>query len=181
MIVSACSKSPSRHNPDPGPEKVAIPGAASASSGPGSSDGAATTGNAAPAAAGGGDARFHLRPEEGTLTIEKINGKVGAALVSNIVVTPAAGLHLATDFPIKITLAPTSGVALAKTELTAGGRDKSAGDASVLSEQRLGFAITATAEKAGAYEITGMFKFGVCDKDSCHPKRQPIAISIAAN
>ena len=27
--------------------------------------------------------------------------------------------------------------------------------------------------RPGSYEIKGMFKFGVCDKDSCHPKKQP--------
>ena len=80
-----------------------------------------------------------------------------------------------------MTFDPTPGVTLTKTELTAGGRDKTQGDADTLSEQLLAFGVKATADKPGAYEIKGTFKFGVCDKDSCHPKRQPITIVVAAN
>lgn len=173
LCAGACSNSAGRYEqePAPAPEKVALPKGAQT---------AGTTGTAAPPAASD-DARFHLRPEEGTLTIDKMDGKAGAKLVSNLTVTPATGLHIATDYPIKITLTAPSGVTLAKAELTAGGRDKAVGDATALTEQRLGFAIAATADKAGVYEITGTLKFGICEKDSCHPKRQPIVISLAAN
>jgi len=115
------------------------------------------------------------------LAIDSANGPVGAQIVANIVLTPATGFHISTDFPIKLTLIAPTGVKLAKAEWTAGGSGKSVGDASALSEQRLGFAIPAVADNAGTYEITGIFKFGICDKESCHPKRHPIAISIAAN
>lgn len=160
------------------PEKVALP---QSLGGAGSSAPSAVAAPAAVPAAVPDDTRFHLSAEEGTLTVDNLEGKVASQLVSNVVVTPASGLHIATDYPIKLSLTPPEGVKLAKVELTAGGRDKSLGDATALTEQRLGFSIAATAEKAGAYEITGTFKFGICDKDSCHPKRQPIAISIAAN
>ncbi len=70
---------------------------------------------------------------------------------------------------------------LAKVELTAGGRDKAQGDAQTLTEQLVAFSVKATADKAGAFEIKGVFKFGVCDKDSCHPKKQPITITVNAN
>ena len=127
------------------------------------------------------DARFHLSADEGTLTIDKAEGKPGADLVANIKVTPASGRHLSTEFPIKVTFEPTDGVKLAKTELTAGGNDKSQGDAATLSEQLLAFAVHATAEKPGAYEVKGVLKFGVCDQENCHPKKQPITIAVAAN
>ena len=42
--------------------------------------------------------------------------------------------------------------------MNAGGRNKSQGDAQALSEQGLAFAVKATAEKAGAYEIKGMLQ-----------------------
>lgn len=173
LVAGACSNSAGRHENDRAPEKVALP---TGPQNPGTPQGPATA-KAAPA----DDARFHLRAEEGTLTIDKVEGKAGAALVAQVVVTPASGLHIATDYPIKITLTPPSGVVVAKAELSAGGRDKAAGDAAELTEQRLRFAIAATPDKPGAYEVTGTFKFGICDKDSCHPKRQPIAIAIAAN
>lgn len=167
FCASACSKSAGRYEKEPVPEKVALP----------PSPGTAAPSSAAPA----DDTRFHLRADEGTLTIDKVEGKVGAELVANLVVTPGSGLHIATDFPIKLTLTPPDGIRLAKVELTAGGRDKAVGDATALTEQRLGFAVSATAEKAGTYEIAGTFKFGICDQESCHPKRQPIAIAVAAN
>jgi hypothetical protein len=175
---SGCSKSAGNQEKDTGPsgpEKIAVPGGDRApvpvDHGPGGpAKGGATD-----------DPRFHLHPEEGTLTVDKAEGKAGAELVAEIKVAPATGLHLSTDYPIKLTLEPTDGLKLAKVELTAGGRDKSKGDADTLSEKQLAFSIKATADKAGAYEIKGVFKFGVCDKDSCHPKKQPITIAVAAN
>ena len=148
-----------------GAGKIAVPGAK-------------TT---APVAGAADEARFHLQSDEGTLTIDKAEGKAGADLVANIKVTPASGRHVSTEFPIKITLEPTDGVKLQKTELTAGGADKSQGDAATLSEQLLAFAVHATADKPGSYEVKGMMKFGVCDAESCHPKKQPITIAVAAN
>jgi len=175
-----CSKSAGNQDkgatPPSGPEKVAVPGAERVAvpvdKGPG--------GPAQQAGTASDDARFHLHPEEGTLTIDKAEGKAGAELSAAIKVAPATGLHLATDYPIKITLEPATGVKLSKAELTAGGRDKSKGDADTLSEQQLQFAVKATCDKPGAYEIKGTFKFGVCDKDSCHPKKQPITITVNA-
>jgi hypothetical protein len=111
----------------------------------------------------------------------KAEGKAGSDLVANIKVTPATGRHVSTEFPIKLTLTPPDGVKLAKAELVAGGTDKSQGDAATLSEQMLAFAVHATADKPGAYEVTGVMKFGVCDQESCHPKKQPIKIVVAAN
>lgn len=148
-------------------DKIAVPGGA----------GGPTT---APPA-NNDDARFHLAADEGTLTIDNAEGKAGADLVANIKVTPASGRHVSTEFPIKVTLQPTDGVKLAKTQLTAGGSEKSQGDAATLSEQLLAFAIHATAEKPGSYEVKGILKFGVCDQESCHPKQQPITIVVAAN
>lgn len=168
-LVASCSKSAGNPQPDKdtGPIQVVK---APIDRGPGT-----------PQNIGTDDARFHLHPEEGTLTVDKAEGKAGAELTSNIKVAPASGLHLATDYPIKITLEPATGVKVAKAELTAGGRDKAQGDAQTLTEQLVAFSVKATADKAGAFEIKGMFKFGVCDKDSCHPKKQPITITVNAN
>ena len=131
--------------------------------------------NAAP------DPRFQLKPEEGSITVDQAEGKAGTEATAKLALAPAKGYHVATDYPIKVTLEAPPGVKLAKTELAAGGRTKDQGDASTLSEQSLAFAIKATADKAGSYEIKGVFKFGICEKDSCHPKKQPITITVAAN
>lgn len=156
-----------------------MPGAAAGDKGPASagSNQAPATG----AVSGADDPRFHLKPEEGTITIDKAEAKAGAEATAALKLAPATGYHVSTDYPIKVTLEAPAGVKLAKTELSAGGRNKDQGDASALSEQGLAFAIKATAAKAGSYEIKGVFKFGICEKESCHPKKQPITITVAAN
>jgi hypothetical protein len=172
MTACSCSSKPAANQDPVAPpsgDKIAVPGAK------------------APVVAGGGaptptdDARFQLQADEGTLTIDKAEGKAGADLIANIKITPASGRHVSTEFPIKITLEPTDGVKLAKTELTAGGSEKSQGDAATLSEQLLAFAVHASSDKPGSYEVKGTLKFGICDKESCHPKKQPITIAVAAN
>ncbi|HEY1813553.1 MAG TPA: hypothetical protein VGG74_14475 [Kofleriaceae bacterium] len=175
LLIAACScSSKPAANQDPNPpggtaDKIAVPGAGGSKVGAPSSTGAVD------------DPRFQLQADEGTLTIDNATGKAGADLVASIKVTPASGRHVSTEFPIKLTLTPPDGVKLVKAELTAGGTDKSQGDAATLSEQLLAFSVHATADKPGAYEVKGVMKFGVCDKESCHPKKQPITITVAAN
>jgi len=170
---SSCSKSAGNQDKD----TVAPPTATDRIAVPGGIKGPTTGGAPTPT----NDPRFELQADEGTLTIDKAEGKAGAELVAMIKVAPTAGRHLATDYPIKMTLEAPDGVKLTKAELTAGGRDKAQGDATTLSEQQLAFTIKATCDKAGAYEIKGTFKFGVCDSESCHPKKQPFKITVAAN
>ena len=126
------------------------------------------------------DPTRHLQPDEGTLTIGKGEAAAGSEATIAITVKPAAGFHVSKNYPTKLTLQPPDGVKVAKAELNAGGRDEAKGDADELSEQLLAFSVKATAAKPGSYEIKGTFKFGVCDKDSCHAKKQPIAIQVAA-
>jgi len=154
------------------PEHVALPGTAGAE--PAGTHGGAKGG--APIASGS-----TLHADEGTLTIDKAEGKVGSELTSNITVTPSGEFHVNTDFPTKITLEPPDGVKLMKTEYTAGGSSKAQGDASAFSEKTMAFAVKATADKPGSYEIKGTFKFAVCKVDQCFPKKQPITITVAAN
>src|SRR5262249_12333740 len=113
--------------------------------------------------------------------VDKAEAKAGTEATAAVKLAPSTGYHIATDYPIKLVLEPPAGIKVAKTELTAGGRNKVQGDAQTLSEQALAFAVKATPEKAGAYEIKGTFKFGICEKDACHPKKQPITITVAAN
>jgi hypothetical protein len=115
------------------------------------------------------------------LTVDKAAAKAGAVANVAVKLTPNTGFHLATDYPIRLTLEPASGVTLPKVKLEAGGRDKAQGDAKTLSEQLIEFGIAATPEKAGTYEIKGVLKFGICEKEACHPKRQPISITVEAN
>ncbi len=163
---AGCSKSASSNDKAPAP---AAPAPAT--------DTAKTADPAAAPAAVPDDPKKHLQPEEGTLTIDKVDCKAGSEATASIKVTPGAHYHMSTDFPINLKLDAPAGVKLAKAEFNAGKGDK--GDASEFSEKSLGFAVKATPEKAGSYEIKGMFKFGVCDDQACHPKRQPVTITIA--
>lgn len=187
LIAAACgngSKSPSDQGKAPtkvgDEEKIAVPGAPMGAADPQPTD-TGTQAAGAPSVTGASDPRFHLKPEEGTITIDKAQAKPGAAGTASLKLTPSAGYHVATDYPIKLTLEAPPGITLAKTELSAGGRNKEQGDASTLTEQALAFAIDATPAQAGSFEIKGVFKFGICEKESCHPKKQPITITVAAN
>lgn len=183
VMISACGKSASNQDKDKpttpsGEERIEVPGAEGAAIG---TQGAAEgTTQPTPPPPQVDDPRFHLQPEEGALTVDKGEAKAGSEATASIKLAPGTGYHIATDYPIKLTLEAPEGVKLAKAELTAGGRNKVQGDAETLSEQSLAFAVKATAEKVGAYEIKGVFKFGICEKDSCHPKKQPITITVAA-
>lgn len=184
VLASACGKpNPTQETaPVPGgDQKVQVPGAGGDKVAVPNANGPSGSSGGTPGGAAIDDPRFHLQPEEGTLTIGKAEGKAGAPLVATINLAPTAGRHLATDYPIKIALEAPAGVTLTKAELTAGGRDKVQGDADTLTEQGLAFSVKATAAAAGTYEIKGTFKFGVCDSESCHPKKQPITIAVAAN
>ena len=133
-----------------GDEKIEVPGAKGGGpTGPGQIT--AGPGSAAQATAAPPNPAFFLKPDEGTLTVDKAEGKAGAEATAAVKVAPATGYHVATDFPIKLTLEATPGVTLPKMELTAGGRNKEQGDAQALSEKGLAFAVKATAEKAGSY------------------------------
>lgn len=121
---------------------------------------------------------MHLKPDEGTLTIDNAEGAAGAIAMAGVKITPATGFHMSTDYPIKLTLDAPAGVKLDKTEYDSGKGEK--GDAETFGEKGLGFVVKATPEKAGDYAITGVLKFGVCDDQSCHPKRQPITIPVHA-
>jgi len=175
------SKSPADQGKTPGAsgEKIAVPGAKGASDPDGQGSNVQT--GAGTGIGTADDPRFHLKPDEGSITVGKAEGKAGSEATAELKLSPATGYHVATDYPIKLLLEAPAGVKIAKTELSAGGRSKDKGDASTLSEQALAFAIKATADKAGSYEIKGVFKFGICEKDSCHPKKQPITITVAAN
>jgi hypothetical protein len=176
-VVAACSKSAGNQ------DKVSAPPPPSSGAEVSSATGAGPvkTQPSAPAA-GGDDDRLRLRPEEGTLAIvPPADAKPGAEVVAKVTVTPAKGYHVNTEYPIKLTLTSPAGVALPKTDFAAGGHDKAKGDADALDEQGLAFAVKLTPSASGSYTINGKFKFAVCDKDQCLPKKETIAIKVAAN
>jgi len=121
---------------------------------------------------------MHLKPDEGTLTIDKVEGPAGTEASAGVKVTPGTCFHMSVDYPISLKLEAPAGVKLTKSDFSSGKGEK--GDADTFGEKGLAFTVKATADKAGEYTINGVFKFGVCDDQSCHPKRQPITITVAA-
>jgi hypothetical protein len=121
-----------------------------------------------------------LSPTEGTLAINvPADAKAGAEVVATIVVTPGEGYHVNKEFPTKITMAKIDGVTFAKDQLIAGGADATKGDADTMEESKLAFSVKMT-PTAGTHTVTGTFKFAVCDKDTCLPKKETISIQVAA-
>jgi len=180
LVTAACSKSAGNQDkvasPPPasgGADVIAVPQA-----GTGPSMGKAPEAAKPPA---GDDDRFKLKPEEGKLAIDPpADAKAGAESVATIRVTPGAGYHVNTEYPVKLTLTAPTGVTLAKAEYVAGGHTKGKGDADALDDNQLALSVKLTPAATGSYTINGNFKFAVCDKDQCLAKKETIAIVVAA-
>jgi hypothetical protein len=186
-VAAACSKSAGNQDkvsspPPPssgGPDVIAVPQGGPTMGHP--QAGAQAPDGAAGKASPGDADRSRLRPEEGKLAIESpADAKAGAEAVAKVIVTPATGYHVNTEYPTKLTLTTPQGVTLAKAELVAGGHDKGKGDADALDEKQLAFAVKLTPAASGSYTINGSFKFAVCDASQCLPKKETIAITVAA-
>jgi hypothetical protein len=183
VFAAGCSKSAgTKEKPDDtltsangAGERVAVPGAKGVP---------ATTGAPVEEGIGGGDSkRLRLLPEEGALAVEAPAGaKAGSEMTAKITVTASPTYKMNTEFPTKVTIENAEGVTIAKAELKAGGMDKAKGDADVFDEAKMEFAVKLTPAKTGSYTINGTFKFAVCDKagSTCLPKKEPIAIQVAA-
>ncbi len=182
LAFVACAKSPPADTgggggpTTTGERKLNVPG----------NDGTATKGGpetvgAGPSETGGGD-RFKLAAEEGKLSIDAPEAKVGSEATVKVTVTAGDAFKVNTEFPTKLTLENAQGVTIAKAELKAGGHDKAKGDADVFDEHSLVFAVKMTPSAAGNYTVNGTFKFAVCDKagSTCLAKKEPIAIQLAA-
>lgn len=185
-VCAACSKSAGSQDKVSSPPPAASADTIAVPKGPAPTMGGAATpaggtAPAAPAAATADDDRMKLKPEEGTLAVVvPPDAKAGSETVARITVTPAKGYHVNTEYPTKLQITPPSGVTVAKTEFTAGGHDKAKGDAAELEEQGMAFAVKLTPTASGSYTINGKFKFAVCDASQCLPKKEAIAITLAA-
>jgi hypothetical protein len=185
--LAACSKSAGNQDkvaspppPSPGGQEAAMPQGSAPTMG-GAAKGPAGAPTEVAPAPGADDDRLRLHPEEGTLAVEApADAKAGAEAVAKIIVKPGKGFHVNTEYPIKLTLTPPSGVALAKTDFAAGGHEKGKGDADALDEQNLAFAVKLTPSAGGNYTVSGKFKFAVCDANQCLPKKENISITLAA-
>ena len=100
-----------------------------------------------------------LEPEEGTLAVERAPGSVRVRIVAG------AGYHLNDDYPSKLHLEPTPGLAIADATATLG-------------EHELAIAIPFTTTAPGAHAIRGQLDLAVCERDRCLPRSMPIAVDV---
>lgn len=184
LLFGACSKSAAPQS-DTG-SKGAEPGGGTLTAnapemgGPRGGEGGITAPPGSTPTAGDASNPQRLQAKEGTLAINvPADAKAGTEVTATILVTPGAGYHINKEFPTKITMAKLPGVTFAKEQLTAGGADSSKGDADTMEESKLAFSVKMT-PTAGTHTVTGTFKFAVCDKDSCLPKKESISIQVAA-
>ena len=179
LLLLGCSKSATNQDtgsktggntPD---ERIAVPTGAGAPEG--ASKGAAATVDSP---------QLRLSPDEGKLAIEApADAKAGAEVVAKVMVVANPAFKVNLEFPTSIKLeAPPQGVTIAKAELKAGGQSKAKGDADVFDDKQATFLVKLTPAASGTYTINGNFKFAVCDRagTQCFPKKEPIAIQIAA-
>lgn len=180
LTAAACSKSAGNQDkvatPPPSGGDVAVAPGTAPKGGP--SMGTQKPAEAAPA---GNNDRSKLQPDEGKLAVEAVaDAKAGSEAVAHITVTPGTGFHVNTEYPVKLTLETPQGVTLAKTELKAGGHEQGKGDADAFDEKQLAFSVKLTPSASGDYTVNGSFKFAVCDASQCLPKKEAIAIKVAA-
>ena len=81
------------------------------------------------------------------------------------------GFHVNLEYPVRIELMGTGGVALDKSTLAAG-------DASELSEQRARFETAARWSSAGRHRLSARAQFAVCTPDTCVPREETIAVAV---
>jgi hypothetical protein len=120
-----------------------------------------------------------LGPDEGTVTVDRIDSSVGAGAIAIVRVTPGKGFHVSTDYRTKLRLTAPEGVTIPQASFAAGKGKR--GDAETFSERELAFAVRATAARAGSYAIEGTLEVGICRSDSCRPRTQPIRIAMTAD
>lgn len=108
-----------------------------------------------------------------TIDVGSAKGAVGKAIKVNVELNPVKPWHTNTEFPTKLVLKAPGAVKVAKAKL-------GKGDATVLSEQKIVFAVEVTPTKAGKHKITGDFKFAICKANSCSPAKAKFTINVDA-
>lgn len=113
-----------------------------------------------------GDDRYALSIEP---PAEAAAGQEGEVVVR---VVPKAPWHMNLDFPTSLKLSPPEGVTLANAE-------QKKGDARTLDEDSCEFAVKFTPQSAGEHEVTGKFKFAVCQDEACSPVTEEVSFKVA--
>lgn len=113
-----------------------------------------------------GDDRYALVIEP---PAEAKAGQEGEVVVR---VVPKQPWHMNLDYPTSLKLTPPDGVTLANAV-------QKKGDARKLDDSSCEFAVKFTPDAAGEHEVTGEFKFAVCQDEACSPVNRDVSFKVA--
>lgn len=92
----------------------------------------------------------------------------GASGTARLLVTTKTGWKLNNEYPTKLQIVSPSGVSIDKAK-------QKRGDAVHWAKHSAEFQVKITAKAAGNKPFTGKFKFAVCTKTTCDPKKELLA------
>lgn len=98
----------------------------------------------------------------------------GASGTARLLVTTKTGWKLNNEYPTKLQIVPPSGVSVDKTK-------QRRTDAVHWAKHSAEFQVKITAKAAGNKPFTGKFKFAVCTKTTCDPKKELLAWVVDVN
>jgi hypothetical protein len=100
------------------------------------------------------------------------SAQVGAAATAKVVLRPTGGYHVNKEFPTNLTVTPPANVDVPKVKQTGA-------DAAKLAEDEAVFEVPFTAKDAGDKRFEATFKFAVCTPETCDPKSEKLAWTVA--
>ena len=100
------------------------------------------------------------------------DAKVGVETKAKVVLKPVAPYHVNKDFPTQLTVTPPAGVEVAKAK-------QKPEDAAKFEEAGAEFEVAFTPREAGDKRFEAAFKFAVCTTETCDPKSEKLAWTVA--
>ena len=100
------------------------------------------------------------------------SSSVGAAATAKVVLKPTGGYHVNKEFPTNLTVAPPAGVEVKKAKQVPA-------DAARFDDDGAVFDVAFTPKEAGDKRFEATFKFAVCTAESCDPKSEKLAWTVA--
>jgi hypothetical protein len=100
------------------------------------------------------------------------SAKVGEATTARVILRPVAPYHVNLEFPTQLTVTPPAGVELAKAK-------QKPQDAAKFAEEGAVFEVAFTPREAGDKKFEAAFKFAVCTTETCDPKSEKLAWTVA--
>ena len=98
--------------------------------------------------------------------------KLGEVATAKVTLKPVAPYHVNKEFPTQLTVTPPAGVDLVKAK-------QKPEDAAKFEEEGAVFEVAFTPKEAGDKRFEAAFKFAVCTTETCDPKSEKLAWTVA--